>query len=137
LKKTQGFTLIEVMVAAILFAGTMLYGIAFFSFGQKPVASTQETNFALQIAEDDMEQVKILGMANVVAIPDPGENQTSDSGIVFNLTRTTQIQASPYDGSTLVKSIVTWNSPGAGMALKKVSLATVVSYKFPGPPWQP
>ena len=118
------------MVAAILFAGTMLYGIAFFSFGQKPVASTQETNFALQIAEDDMEQVKNNGLP-VSNIGAPGTESTSDNGIPFYLTRTTQILAAPYNGGgTLVESIVTWNSPGAGMTQKSVSLATIVSYNF-------
>jgi hypothetical protein len=89
------------------------------------------------MAEDDLEEVKILGRDNVVSIPEPGETDVSPAGISYKKIRTTEILAGSLNKCVLVKCVVSWESPATPPRPRSISLATVVSYKFPGPPWQP
>ena len=132
MKNKNGFTLVEVMVASLLFAGIMLYGLSFLSLGQKPMSRSDETNFALQLAEDDLEEVRILGWGNVPEITSPGEEDDSLNSVKFFKTRAVVPCSSPHISSTLVRCTVTWTSPGE-TTLRTISLVTFVSYTGP---WQ-
>ncbi len=139
MNNNKGTTLVEVMVASIIFAVAMVGGLTFFSMGKKPLSGADETNFALQLAEDDMEQVKIqggYGPDGAVNYTAPPQYQYSNSNVAFNLSHTVTVLPGALSGCEQVVTLVTWNSPSAGGAQKSVSLVTIVSYKFPGPPWQ-
>jgi prepilin-type N-terminal cleavage/methylation domain-containing protein len=130
MKHTRGFTLVEVMIASIIFAIVMLYGISFFTFGRKPVVKAQETNFALQLAEDDMEYSLNQGFTVSAAT----DTITSAQNIDFKRTRNLSYLSGELSQCVQVTSKVEWNSPSMRQAAESSSLITIVTiYNYTWP----
>jgi prepilin-type N-terminal cleavage/methylation domain-containing protein len=60
MKKNSGYTLIEVLIAMLIFAINMLFAFTFFTYGNQSKVRSEETNFALNIARDEIEAVKAV-----------------------------------------------------------------------------
>ena len=113
MKNCEGFTLIEVMVASIVFSVGMLCGLAFFSIGQGATTKAQEIDFALQTAENDMEAA-IANPAGLVpgsTITKPAITNTS-TNVKFTDTIKVSATVNNYES---VQCNVAWTSPGSGV----------------------
>jgi len=124
----KGTTLIEVLVASLVFSIGVLGGAAFFSLGQAPEIRAQETNLAMQLAVKDMETAIALG-ANGAA---SGSDSFNDpSGTVYTHAITV---AAAGPNSKSVTCIVTWNSTSSGSSVAQSRcFVTYVSVLYPRP----
>jgi len=109
----------------------MLYGMSFFSLGQGPAGRSQEINYALQIAEDDLETAVDSGFFGTFSEAPTGF--TSSSGVAFTRTRTVTVNGGFFDKCKTVLCVVVWNSPSSGGVVQKISLSTVVTDLYPWP----
>ena len=115
----KGFTLVEVMVASIIFSIVMLNGLAFFSFGKRPVIRAQETSFALQLAEDDLEAAKMYGYGAHDQTTGP-RYAPGNGDIAYTVTRKTSYLGDPFrNHAEQVTCAVTWNSASSGASAAK------------------
>lgn len=103
----KGFTLVEVMVAALLFSVIMLSGISFFSLGNKPSARAAERIFALSLIENDMENAHNNGPEYV---RDYGGTLVTKDGVTYTISRVVTYN-SPLTGCIGLEETVTWTPP--------------------------
>ena len=125
LSKTRGFTLIEVLVTALLLTVGLLgtlgltTGVIRGNFFSKNITS------ATAIAESQLEAVQNRGYVNATATNFPAAAVTVSMGNV-NFSRTTTITAdSPSSNMKTVSVTVTWNE--ANNAARSVSLQTILA----------
>ena len=106
MKNELGFTFIETIVSMVLFSIIMLMGLSFFGYAKQMEMNSKYELFALELAQNKMENVKTLDYASIVPGSDPS---VPYSGINFN---TTVNVATPYAGETCKTIIVNvaWGS---------------------------
>lgn len=125
LSKTRGFTLIEVLVTALVLTAGLLgtlglaTGVIRGNFFSKNITS------ATAIAESQLEAVQNRGYVNATTTNFPAAAVTVSMGNV-NFARTTTITAdSPSSNMKTVSVTVTWNE--ANNAARSVSLQTILA----------
>ena len=134
-RDSGGFTLIEVMVAAMLFAIVMLYGLSFFVYGSKPMVRAGEYNFALGLAKNEVEYVKTI-QYSVLSAAAPANAYHSSSGELHNglayvpATSISRVFSGNKVGEyfeeyIVVTATVSWNARDRGN--QNVVLTTLVS----------
>lgn len=121
-KSQAGYTLVEVMLASILFGIIAIYGLSFFTFANKNKASAKEVSFALQIAKDKLEDVKAQHYVDipVTAVPETMIIQ-SPEGIDFTRSFNVSADNSSDEEYRILYVTVTWNR-----SLQPVALNTIV-----------
>ncbi len=123
---SKGFTLVEVMIAVIIFSITMLYGLSFFAFSARHVAKAKDYTFALQLARDALESAKLDAYDAVPIHPDARTaTMPSEEGIQFSSRLTSRVvaaaNAEPYK---LVTVDVNWVDNGMPL---QISVNTIIS----------
>lgn len=88
---TSGVTLVEVMVAIIIFAVVMVGGFVFFSYGRIHIAHSARERMALELIKERIEECRALGGCSGLS----GENITL-GGVGF--TRDTTVSSKSDDG---------------------------------------
>ena len=123
--ETRGFTLIEVLVTALILTAGLLgtlgltMGVIRGSFFSKNITS------ATAIAESQLEAVQNRGYVNATTTNFPAAPATVSTGNV-NFTRTTTItNNSPSSNMKTISVTVTWNE--ASNAARSVSLQTILA----------
>lgn len=115
-----GLTLIEVLIAVILFSVIMLFGMSFFTFSSTSFGHSQNTTFAISLANDEMERLKTATWAGISSgVTDTTDTQT---GIKYTVTRTV-VNLPPAPATPTHKQItisVDW--PGRKSTIDLVSI---------------
>jgi len=94
--KTQGFTIVEVVVAVAIISVTIVGGVMGFSNVLALLGEVRETSTADRLAQEAMEEIR----ADVVPVDDPTDRYTTD----------VSFQGSGLSGLTQVTVTVTWRS---------------------------
>lgn len=139
MRNSRGFTLIEVVVAAVIFALTMLFGLAFFLYGQKNMASAYETTTMLQVAKSRLETEKTREYASIIAIAptvvpksaiipfDYTIEQTVSAETTLPGPSTLAVPATNDVSSKLLGVTVSWTSNATG-SNQSITLKTLVMH---------
>jgi prepilin-type N-terminal cleavage/methylation domain-containing protein len=124
----RGFTVVEVIVAVVIFSAATLCGMSFFIFGNHILMRAREESFALMIAENEMAQVrtKCVAHCSVFAdrfgLPEEKNHPVPQLGItyhsLFSWDQVDTPYAAPaggqqhpvYDWYRVVWVTVTWHS---------------------------
>jgi prepilin-type N-terminal cleavage/methylation domain-containing protein len=88
---TSGFTLVEVMVAIIIFAVVMVGSFVFFSYGRIHIAHSAHERMALELIKEKIEECKALGGCS-----DLSDENITLGGVGF--TRNTTVSSKSGDG---------------------------------------
>ena len=107
-KEKSGFTLLEVILALIIFGLVLLPLALTFALGVKVVAGTSLMNQATAVAEGTMENLRSLGF-KALTEPDLYEDEWDDGP--FNVQVRTANHDGP-DGLLVVTVEVTWEDRG-------------------------
>lgn len=114
----RGFTMVELLVAIIIFAVIMLFGLTFFSFSSNSFGNAKETTFAISCANSEMERMKTVVWGQVktssMTVTD------AQTGIQYSVHR--QVQSQPIGGTEyrIITIAVTW--PGQKSPVSIVSV---------------
>jgi prepilin-type N-terminal cleavage/methylation domain-containing protein len=124
MKNKHGFTLIELVVSITIFSFVMLYGLAFFTYGNKNKAKAREMVYALQIAQDKIEELRTYQYLNLPSSPVDESIVNSNSGKTF--ARNTTLTPDPLGFNAREVAItVTWRSDTGKQ--ESLSLRTIIS----------
>ena len=63
----RGYTLIECMLAALIFALIMLYGFGFFTYGQRDIEDIKITSYATTLCKDAIELLKTKDYDDIIS----------------------------------------------------------------------
>jgi len=63
----KGYTLIECMLAALIFVLVMLYGFVFFTYGQRDIEDIKITSYATTLAKDAIELLKSKDYDDIIS----------------------------------------------------------------------
>lgn len=110
--------MVELLVAIILFAVIMLFGMVFFSFSTKSFSNAQETTFAISCANSELERLKTVDWVDVTT----GERIVTEPQTGINYTVTWTVTDVPnvnpdYRGITVA---VTWQQQKAPVTLTSI-----------------
>lgn len=94
-KIKEGFTIIEVVVAMVVFAVVIAGGFACLKMGLGLVENSRHNTRSTQIMQSEIERVRSLAWANIILLP------TSDSDV----TVAAQFNSSAYDAYTMGREI--------------------------------
>lgn len=84
----SGLTLVEVLVATIIFAVIMLFGMSFFTFSSTSFGHSQNTTFAIALANSEMERLKVISWVDLdPLVLVPTRTESDDQGVVYTVTR--------------------------------------------------
>jgi prepilin-type N-terminal cleavage/methylation domain-containing protein len=130
MRTRSGYTLIEVLVAMLIFAVTMIFGFTFFMYGNRGGVSAKEMVFALDTAKSLIEDTKNMDYDTVKLNypPPPGtaasplEHIDPQSGVRYMSEITTVEDAAV--GYLTIFATITWNSPGSGIR-RELNLTTI------------
>jgi prepilin-type N-terminal cleavage/methylation domain-containing protein len=126
MNKTRGYTLVEVIIAMIIFAINMLFAITFFTYGNQSRVRSEETNYALNIARDEIETLKSKNYESITVTASTPVSRKFEDDIQYNY----WVGVSEINGSEgkykIIRATVTWTKSEP----KSISLSTVVSPEF-------
>jgi len=112
--KTQGFTIIEVVVAVAIISITIIGGVMGFSNVLALLGEVRETSTADRLAQEAMEEVR----AGLVPVDDTTDRYTTD----------VSFQGSSLSGLTKVTVTVTWKSQTGNNRSRKLITYFTESY---------
>lgn len=117
----KGVTLVEVMVAIIIFTIVMLGGFVFFFYGRSHISLSNHQRMALELTKEKIEICKASGYASV---QDQNESSISLGGIQFS--RNTSVVERTGSGGIYKEVIVatSWLERGN---LDDVELSTIIA----------
>ncbi len=118
--KKKGVTLIEVMVAILIFMIVMLGGLVFFSYGRTHISYSNHQRIALELTKEKIELWKADDYSHIV---NENEPVISLGGYQFN--RSTVINAGT-GGGTYTNVTVTTSWQQAGITYS-VQLLTIIA----------
>jgi len=84
-KTGSGYTLIEILVAVVIFLIVMVAGLAFFSYGRIDINLSGHFRQAKELAEQKLEELKKSSWDNIMAIKDEEEGLTEEGITVGNM----------------------------------------------------
>ncbi len=115
--KKNGVTLIEVMVAIVIFLIVVLGGFAFFFYGRTHISRSNHQRMALELTKERLELWKADDYSNIMTQPDPS---VPLGGIQFN--RNTTIVDHPVDGYKEVTVTISWQERGNPCSVQLVTI---------------
>ncbi len=123
-KESRGFSLIEVLIALVILAISLLGMSALMARTTRNTSTGGHLTEAATFAQDQLEGVKVIPYANLVSGPDPAPPRGS-TGITYNRVLTVVPDvAPPNDTFRTVTVTVNWND--AGKQNHSISMLTVV-----------
>jgi len=66
-KKFNGFTIVEILVAVVIFSTIALASIAYYTYGRRSGIEAKRANYALRLAEDQLELFKSMPYDSVAS----------------------------------------------------------------------
>lgn len=120
-RNSSAFTLVEVLVAIVIFGIAWVSVLSFFTFGTQKRVAAQKTNFALQLAKDKIEHMKAQ---DYYAVDVSSDEITTNFGIVFTVNWGTSPELTEPDGEKYKIAIATITWPNA---VSSVILKTIIS----------
>jgi type II secretory pathway pseudopilin PulG len=129
----QGFTLIEVMVAAMLLLFAVIGIVPFYLSGLNQSSSIRYKSIATNIARERMEEIRQLDYREIVSaeyLATHFGTSATQRGIDFQVSY--KVEESPYDEGTLKKVTVNvgWTAPPKVSAAE---ITTMIHQQFLGP----
>ncbi|MDD5454618.1 MAG: prepilin-type N-terminal cleavage/methylation domain-containing protein [Candidatus Ratteibacteria bacterium] len=113
-----GVTLVEVMVAIIIFTIVMVGGFVFFFYGRSYIAHSNHQRMALELTKEKIEICKAFGYDSVVL--DPGTGVLL-GGIQF--TRSVAVNETSLNGTYKTVTVTTsWQERGNNYDVKLVTI---------------
>jgi prepilin-type N-terminal cleavage/methylation domain-containing protein len=109
MRKNKGFTLIETMMAMMIFVIVMLFCLTFFVFGNRRLAKANEVSYAVQLAKDDMESVRAVAY-NLVVPAGATSITNPQTGIAFTRVRGVQTVGAAGETYKIISVTVTWRA---------------------------
>lgn len=130
---SRGFTLIEVMVAALILLVAMAGIVPFFLTGLSQASSIRYKSMATNIARERMEEIRQLDYREIISpefLASRFGSTDTQRGIQFEVTY--GVQESAYEGGTLKKVTVNvgWTAPPE---ISPASITTMIHQQFLGP----
>jgi prepilin-type N-terminal cleavage/methylation domain-containing protein len=133
MKKKNAYTLIEVLIAMLIFSINMLFAVVFFTYGQKKGITVDETGYALNLAKANIEQWKTLTYDNILSGPvssGSDDSHVGDTRCVYAWQVFVTPVNDPINGEyKIIQTTVTWRYPSSPITSTKgaVSLSTVIA----------
>lgn len=134
MKNTRGFTLIEVVVALVIFSLTMLFGLSFFVYGRKNMQGAYETTTMLQVAKDKIETEKTRAYDSIISIAPVVVPKGSVIPYDYTITQTVSVETTlsgPLGcsnvNSKIIDVTVSWTSLARG-SNESITLKTMVAH---------
>jgi len=119
----EGFTLIEVLVAMVIFAITSLAATSLIVNSTKLISENDLSSQAIALAQEQLEQLRDVPIATMA---DQLATTTAAKGTVtFNINRDI-IQDTPIKGVNTLVITVTWNQQGVTKSYATRSIFTQV-----------
>lgn len=106
----QGFTLVETLVAVLIFAIASLAVSQMMYYSTQAVSENNAASQAIAVAQSALEEIRTLDYADM-ATDDTGETVTTPDGRIFTV-KWTVSEDSPGAGMKTVVVNVTWNEKG-------------------------
>jgi len=130
---SQGFTLVEVMVAAILLLAAMAGIVPFFLGGLNQATTVRYKSLATNIARERMEEIRQLDYREITSpetLVDRFGSTSAERGIDFQVSY--GVEESAYEEGILKKVTVNvaWTAPPK---LSTASITTMIHQQFLGP----
>ena len=132
----KGYTLIEVMIALVIVVIVMLFGFGYFVYGNRVKVNVNETIFALDIARNNIENIKEMSWTNLIASYGdngevalgtehyPGNNDIDYNPVIIGETYPAGTGSSA--SYITVSVIVRWQSAETNI-LRHVRLTTIIA----------
>lgn len=118
----SGFTLVETLVAMVIFAISSLAMASLLTTGIRQASENNVTSQAIALAQEELEDVRTYRYVDMA--PAPARTVLSaKGGIAFTITRTV-INNNPALGMSRVTVTVAWNSHGAPRTYETESIFT-------------
>lgn len=133
IKKQAGFTLIEVMIAVVILAAGLLALMTMQIVSIKANAFSSEMTYAAMVGQGELEKIKNMNYASVVAIP--SATYPVDPALAKGVEYKTETQVKDNTPTTDMKTvtlIVNWyassakNQEGENKVLFTTSFSTVI-----------
>ncbi|MFH1414465.1 MAG: prepilin-type N-terminal cleavage/methylation domain-containing protein [Elusimicrobiota bacterium] len=121
MNNNKGFTLMEIVVALVLFSSIALTSVAFFSYGQKQGVKAKRVNYALEIAEEEIEILKTKSYNDLGSM---GPQAHTRYGTVFNVNYAANEVGTYTEAYKVVTVTVTWSADGRQ---RNIELFTILS----------
>lgn len=116
-RRDAGFTIIEVALAAFVLAFGLTSAIVVMQAGFKTLDVARGTTLASQVAQSEMERLRLMSWANIAALPASGPVNLSsmfstDPSLAdrFTVTRTVADVEDREDEQKTITVTVTWHS---------------------------
>ena len=122
MNKNKGVTLVELLVAVVIFSIFALGSLAFFGFGKKRSLKSPQVDYAMQLAEDQVELLRTMAYDAVTG--STGNDSFTKYGTTFNRWYATSEFYTYEEVYQVVTISVTWTVDGQQ---KNVSLYSVIT----------
>ena len=106
-ENNSGFTLVEMLMAMLVFTVVMLFGFSFFEFGRKAISKAEKKEIAIEIASGKLETAK-AGLYGLIV-------NESNSEIIEGCTYYCQLTVTDNVSYKIIQETVTWINGSVGL----------------------
>ena len=124
--KEAGFTLVEVLVAILVFSFTMFLGLTIFRYRHKHIIRSREVKFGLGLAGDRTETLKTDEYDQVPPLDQHLQTTHSRYGTIFTCDYWANEIITSTERYKVVSVTVTWISAGTTLD-KEINVRTIFS----------
>lgn len=121
-KDEKGFSLIEVLIAIFILGIVSITLISVFMYGFNIVYKTRQANLATQIAQEEVEAIRMLSYDDILLLGSTYEHESLSE--LINGAGTVTVEAGPGDDIKKLTVSVTWDYRGIDMRKDVVTFIT-------------
>ena len=121
---TAGFTLIEVLVAMVIFALSSLAVSSLMVGSMAQVSKNRHRSEAVRIAQEELEQMRSIQVADMANATSTSES--ARGGVTFAITRTVT-RDSPVTGVNTINVTVSWTHKGVSQSYAAKTMFTQIT----------